>query len=167
MVGRLISGIDAGRVYSEVYPIRAGFPLGYTYVTVSDPVKNDYLAMPRAHWDNGITLLGYRVFPGTKLRLENFLRVDSLPAPGSDYHWYNHVLDHGKQIAQTDGGGISAVNWRLGDTLVQWFDISLPLPAPAPPYNIRIGSYLYPAIKTVPVTLTDGSVVDGVDLVIK
>lgn len=167
VLDRLLSGIDAGRVHTETIPIRPGYSLGYTYVSTSDPVRNDYLTAPRAQWGNGVSLLGYKANVDVTLRLDVFLRVDSLPAPGSDFHWYNHVIDQGKQVAQADGGGISAMNWRSGDILVQWFLLSLPQPPPVPPYEVRIGSYLYPAIQTVPVMLTNGSVEDGVNLVIK
>ena len=87
-------------------------------------------------------------------------------APGEDYHWYNHVLNAaGAKAGQLDGGGIHPANWRAGDVLWHWFDIHLPELKDA--QSLRIGSYWYPDVRNVPMTLPDGSISDGISLPIE
>ncbi len=166
-LGLLIDNLESGGIQSRTFPVRSGYQPVYTYVTSTEPVRHDYLPAS-AHWPNGISLQGYRAtLQDNALLLDVLLHVDSEPTPGMDYHWYNHVLAQGVQIAQMDGGGIQAVNWRKGDTLLQRFQIPMPQPAPPGPYIIRIGSYLYPSIQIVQATLSNNQTSDSVDLVIK
>jgi hypothetical protein len=106
-------------------------------------------------WAAGVRLLhtGWtgRPEPGGSLRWILNLRVEALPPPGSDFHWFNHLLDAaGEKRGQLDGPGFPATSWRLGDRLVLWFDIPISADAPLPPYTIRSGMYAYPEIVNVP-----------------
>jgi len=160
----LLVNIEGGSIVSRSFPVRAGYPLAYTYVKTSEPLARHYQSAPYARWANGVELVGYRAEAGAPLKLDVLLRVTAPQTGGADYHWFNHILINGEKAAQLDGGGISAVNWRPGDILVHWFDIPLPSPAPTTPYEVRIGCYKYPSIEGVPVTLNDGTSADGVNL---
>jgi hypothetical protein len=163
----LFSNIEGGNIFTRTFQVRDGYPLVYTYVKTSEPLARQYLDGTVAHWANGVELVGYRSEAGTRLKLDVLLRITSAAIAGANYHWYNHVLVNGEKVAQLDGGGISAVNWRQGDILLHWFDIQLPSPAPATPYIVRIGSYKYPSIESVPVMMGDGRSDDGVSLSVK
>lgn len=111
-------------------------------------------------WESGVTLLGYdwegEAEPGGTVRWTLYVRVDSEPPPGSDLHWFNHLVDgEGNRWGQSDGVGYPASEWRAGDTVVAWFDIAISPDGPAPPYGVRSGMYAYPEI--VNVSLVDAA----------
>jgi hypothetical protein len=164
----LLQNVEPGNVVTRAVPIRLDGGGAYTYVRVAEPVAHNYVTVEPAHWANGVTLLGYRTRLDEALHLEVLLHVDQLPAGQAampvDYHWFNHVLAGDQKVAQLDGGGIHPSNWRAGDVLLHWFDIALPQSVPQPPYVVQVGSYEYPAIQNVPVTLADGQISDGVSL---
>ena len=88
--------------------------------------------------------------PGGTVRWTLYLHIDGEPPAGSDFHWFNHLLDdEGIQWGQMDGAGLPASEWRTGDTVLVWFDIAISPDAPAPPYFIRNGMYAYPEIVNV------------------
>jgi len=116
------------------------------------------LAAP-ARFASGVELLGYRTSggtPGQTLDLVTAWRVQSAPPAGVDYHWTNQLFDaEGQRVWQKDDVGLPASNWRGGDVVHTEF--SAPLPAEVKPgtYQMRVGMYTYPDIKTVP--LVDGA----------
>jgi 4-amino-4-deoxy-L-arabinose transferase-like glycosyltransferase len=162
----LYGQVNAGTMFTQSIPLRNGSQSNYEFVYVYRPTFTPSLAAPAAQWSNGTQLAGYRTELGETLRLSVILSVTQRAAAGADYHWYNHVLSGTEKIAQVDGGGIQPSNWRTGDVLLHWFDIPLPQPAPKN-MTLRIGSYTYPAIQSVPVTLPDGTMSDGVELDVK
>ena len=162
----LYSQVKAGTMFTQSIPLRNGSQSNYEFVYVYRPTFTPSLAAPAAQWSNGTQLAGYRTELGETLKLSVILSVTQRAAAGADYHWYNHVLSGTEKIAQVDGGGIQPSNWRAGDVLLHWFEIPLPQPAPKN-MTLRIGSYTYPAIQSVPVTLPDGTMSDGVELDVK
>ncbi len=113
------------------------------------------LLTSRPSFANGIELVGYQVSggPGGDLRFGLAWRVKSAPLTGVDYHWTNQLFDaEGKRVWQKDGVGFPATSWRVGDVVVA--DFSAPLDTQVKPgvYQMRVGMYTYPDIKTVPTT---------------
>jgi 4-amino-4-deoxy-L-arabinose transferase-like glycosyltransferase len=113
-----------------------------------------------ARWANGVQLLAAQlsgdVRPGSTFRWQLTWRVDSAPPPGVDYHWTNQLYDGaGKRVGQMDGVGFPSRSWRVGDTVVTWFDVPIAPDAAPGMYTMRVGMYTYPDIETVPVI--DGS----------
>jgi hypothetical protein len=117
-------------------------------------------------WANGVQLLAAQpsgdMRPGGTFRWQLTWRVDSPPPPGVDYHWTNQLYDAaGKRVGQMDGVGFPARNWRAGDTVVTWFDVPIAPDAAPGVYQMRVGMYTYPDIKTVPVVDGPGYVEVG------
>jgi hypothetical protein len=162
----LLGHVPASSVVSHTIRVRNGSQSTYTYVYVNQPSISGFAQAPQVQFANGAALQGYRSSIDSTLSLQLLLRVFRVPAGGSDYHWYNHVLSSGQKMAQLDGGGVHPSNWREGDLLLQWFDIPLPAPAPSS-LSVRIGSYTYPGLQPVPVTYPDGQVSDGVTVNLK
>jgi 4-amino-4-deoxy-L-arabinose transferase-like glycosyltransferase len=162
----LLIHVPASSVVSHTVTVRNGSQSTYTYVYVNQPSISGFTQAPQVQFANGTALQGYRSNIDSALGLQVLLQVAKVPAGGSDYHWFNHVLSGGEKIAQLDGGGVHPSNWREGDLLLQWFDIPLPVPAP-PNLSVRIGSYTYPGLQPVPVTYPDGQVSDGVTVNLK
>jgi 4-amino-4-deoxy-L-arabinose transferase-like glycosyltransferase len=158
--------IAAGTMYTQSIPLRNGSQSSYEFVYVYRPTFTQTLPVPAAQWANGVQLAGYQAEREDSLKLLVWLSVKQPAVAGADYHWYNHVLSGTEKVAQMDGGGIQASNWREGDLLLHWFDIPLPQPVPQQ-LKLRIGSYTYPAIQSVPVAMPDGSTSDGVELEVK
>jgi 4-amino-4-deoxy-L-arabinose transferase-like glycosyltransferase len=158
----LMDNLEPTDVFTQGVRVRAGGIGDYVYVRSS----GSRLAPLREHpaaWSNGVGMLGYRIGADRPLLLQVLLRVFREAAPGTDYHWFNHVYAEGERIAQADGGGVHPSNWRAGDILLQWFDI--PVGDGAAPDRIRIGSYVYPDVQPVMVVDSAGAPIgDGVDL---
>lgn len=163
----LLENIEPGRIVSRTYQVRDGYPPAYTYLRISEPVAHQYNESHPARWANGIELLGYKASLQSSVELDVYLRVLDAPVLPVDYHWYNHLLSKGVKVSQLDGGGISASNWRKGDLLIHHFSIPLPSQPLTTPITIRIGAYEYPSIKNVSVVHPDGSVDDGIDLMLQ
>ena len=105
-------------------------------------------------WASGVALLGYdwsgEPEPGGRVRWVLYLLVESEPPSGTDFHWFNHLLDDaGDRQGQTDGVGFPASEWCVGDTVAIWFDIDISPEAPPPPYFVRTGMYAYPDIVNI------------------
>jgi hypothetical protein len=121
-------------------------------------------------WANGVQLLsalGYGdLRPGGTCILEATWRVNSLPSPGADYHWFNHLIDaDGKRVGQMDGVGFPSRSWRTGDTVVTGFDVPIAPEAAPGAYKMRVGMYTYPDIRNVPVVDAAGNPVsDAIEL---
>jgi 4-amino-4-deoxy-L-arabinose transferase-like glycosyltransferase len=97
--------------------------------------------------DNGVEILGYdvsgEVSPGGDLRLALYWTVQAVP--DASYHFFNHLVDdEGQRWGQRDGPGYPAGQWREGDVLVGWFDISVSPDAPPGEYWVLMGMYAYP-----------------------
>jgi hypothetical protein len=113
-----------------------------------------------AKWENGVQLIGAQasgdVRPGGTLRWQLIWRVDTLPPSHVDYHWTNQLFDaQGQRVWQKDDVGFPARSWRVGDVVVT--DFAAPLAAEVKPgaYQMSVGMYIYPDIKTV--STTDGA----------
>jgi hypothetical protein len=113
---------------------------------------------------NGVQLLGAQVSgtlrPGGTLRWQLAWRVNS-PAPrGTDYHWFNHLVNaDGRRVGQMDGVGFPARSWRVDDTVVTWFEVLIAPDAAPGEYKMRVGMYTFPDIKGVAVVDASGKAV--------
>ncbi len=162
----------SARVEWITISVRPGSASTMTAARVDDACRPDYswsLSTPRARWEHGATLLHHRVAwteDRKAMRIDLYLRVEAAPPAGADFHWFNHVLAGGEKIAQADGGGIHPANWRVGDVLWHWFEIALPagLDAGREDIRLRVGSYTYPQLENVPLTLADGRASDGLEI---
>jgi hypothetical protein len=79
---------------------------------------------------NGMRLLGYMAMPtavaGKSFRLAIYWQVMSLAPPGEDYAFFVHLLGpQQRMIGQHDGLGYPPEEWKVGDTVVSWFDLSV------------------------------------------
>ncbi len=128
-------GPDAFRFYrfdaESLIPIKASLTDGDTPVAL----------------DNGVEILGYavsgEVSPGGALRLALYWTVGTVP--DASYHFFNHLVDdEGQRWGQRDGPGYPAGQWREGDVVVSWFDISIAPDAPPGEYWVLTGMYTYP-----------------------
>ena len=136
----LRGGSDAAYRFFRRPPVAVTVP----YTWEGDPVR----------WASGVTLLGYDwsgdLRPGGAIRWMLYWRVEGQPPAGSDVHWFNHLVDgEGALQGQMDGVGLPASAWRVGDTVLVWFDIAIAGDAPPPPYFVRSGMYTYPDIVNV------------------
>ncbi|MFN4293646.1 MAG: glycosyltransferase family 39 protein [Thermoflexales bacterium] len=144
---RLMQHADAEAV-AQAVPLRAGSEDAYVYVRINRAQLGSLVAHP-AQWENGVGMLGYRAAGGDTLLLDYYLRVFREAAQGVDYHWFNHLYHGDQKFAALDGGGIHPANWRAGDILLHHFAIPMPSSAPAKPYTLRMGAYLYPQLRNV------------------
>ena len=148
-------------------PVRTGSALLYTIVRTNESQNSDFHADIAASWANGVVLAGYQTTQDKSLKLELLMKVIRTPVAGQDYHWFNHVISGTLKIAQADGGGVHPSNWREGDILLHWFDFPLPAPVISSELSIRIGSYQYPSLEGISVTLADGTITDAVSIPVK
>lgn len=107
-------------------------------------------------WANGAQLIGYclegDLRPGGTVRWTLVWRATRTPTEDVYYHWFNHLLDEQGQLrGQKDGPSLLPAYWQAGDTILNWFDLQIPLDAPPSDYTMRVGMYTYPAIENVPV----------------
>ncbi len=150
-------------------PLRGGSDATYRFfrwqpatVTAPYPWEGDPVrwALAGSGQASGVTLLGYDWSgdprPGGTLRWTLYWRVEELPSASgglggvSDVHWFNHLVDgEGAHWGQMDGVGFPASGWRVGDTVLTWFDVAISDDAPPPPYFIRSGMYTYPDIVNI------------------
>ncbi|BCX04047.1 MAG: hypothetical protein KatS3mg053_1985 [Candidatus Roseilinea sp.] len=144
---RLMQHADADATVQTI-PLRAGSDAAYIYVRVNRAQLGLLVERP-AQWENGVGMLGYRVTGSGTLQLDYYLRVFREAAPGVDYHWFNHLYHGDQKFAALDGGGIHPSNWRAGDILLHHFAIPIPAGAPAKPYVLHMGAYLYPQLQNV------------------
>ncbi|MFC1465832.1 MAG: glycosyltransferase family 39 protein [Candidatus Brachytrichaceae bacterium NZ_4S206] len=144
---RLMQHADPDAIVQAI-PLRAGSDDAYIYVRVNRAQLGSLVEHP-AQWENGVGMLGYRVAGSDTLALDYYLRVFREAAPGVDYHWFNHLYHGDQKFAALDSGGIHPSNWRAGDILLHHFAIPVPAGAPARPYTLRMGAYLYPQLQNV------------------
>jgi hypothetical protein len=152
---------------TEVAPasaLRGGSEAAYRFfhrpATAVDPAHTWDGDLSR--WRSGARLLGYdwsgQLRPDGVLHWTLIWRVEGRPAPGSNFHWFNHLMDDdGARWGQKDGVGLPVPKWRVGDTVVTWFDIPIDPDAPAPPYVVRVGMYTYPDVVNVPLVDVAGN----------
>ncbi len=113
-------------------------------------------------WANGVELLGYSlqgsVVPGERVRWTLVWRVTRPSTEGGHFHWFNHLVDEqGQMHAQRDGPSFLPTYWRVGDIVLNWFDLEIPPDAPVDSYRMRVGMYIYPALENVPLIGADGA----------
>lgn len=110
-------------------------------------------------WANGARLVGYtlagRLQPGGSIRWTLVWQVVNVPGGDVQYHWFNHLLDkEGRMCTQSDGPSMVSFYWRVGDTVLNWFELNIP-PDAQPPYTMRVGMYSYPELQNVPLSGKD------------
>ena len=119
-------------------------------------------------WANGARLIGYSLTgdlrPGGTIHWTLVWQATRTPTEDVYYHWFNHLLDERGQLqSQQDGPSLLPAYWRSGDTVLNWFDLTVPAEAPSGGYSMRVGMYTYPALQNVPLEdaglLSGGSVV--------
>lgn len=147
---------DLAHAVEPALPVRAGSDDVYRFF-LWEPID----VMPAilhsgdpVRWASGAALLGYDwsgdLRPGGSARWTLYYRVESLPPAGSDLHWFNHLIDReGVRWGQKDGVGVPSPEWRVGDTVLAWFEIPISEDAPPPPYYVRTGQYMYPDVVNV------------------
>jgi hypothetical protein len=111
-----------------------------------------------AHFDSKVELVGYKLTtdvaspqsgilttaPNTALRLTLYWRV--LAPMETSYTVFTHLLDANGQLwAQKDNppvrGSYPTTEWRVGETIVDKYDIVIPPDAPAGQYELEVGLY--------------------------
>lgn len=162
-MAELFSHVSAQSVISHSISVRTGSSSAYTYIYINQPKVTGFQPTPQATFTNGIALVGYSTHVGDALTLHVLLHVSHPVRPGTDYHWFSHILVNGQKIAQLDDGGIQPSNWHAGDLLLHWFDIPLPSPVPSR-LTALIGCYTYPGLLPVQATLPDGQIVNAITL---
>jgi len=116
---------------------------------------------PRA-WANGARLIGYCLAgdlrPGETIHWTLVWQATQTPTEDIYYHWFNHLLDgQGQLCGQRDGPSFLPAYWRAGDTILNWFEITVPPHALSDHYTMRIGMYAYPTLENVPVLDANGA----------
>jgi len=118
-----------------------------------------------------LSIDGPRLFE-TGLEVQGYV-WDSAPSPGKtatlwllwqvlwsnpeDTHFFIQLVGvDGEVIAQSDASGYPLEYRRKGDRVLTKIDITLPLDAPPPPYELRLGAYLFPQVENVPVIDSSG-----------
>jgi 4-amino-4-deoxy-L-arabinose transferase-like glycosyltransferase len=106
----------------EVFNLRPG-ENPYIVRRVQDTTPKASLSpIEPVRFANGAYLTGYAVNPGSVVLA---WRLDG--PVGEDYHAFVHALDAGGQrLAQSDRLAWPGRYWRAGDTLVLWFDLTVP-----------------------------------------
>lgn len=117
-----------------------------------------WLLPPDQHPTAAVRLVAYEcegtTRPGHTFRWTTNWQIEGDPPRGIDLHWFNHLIgDDGTLWGQRDGPGLPVSDWRPGDTVFTWYDITIAADAPPPPYAIRTGVYRYPEV--INVTLVD------------
>jgi hypothetical protein len=111
-----------------------------------------------AHFDSKVELAGYRLTtdvaspqsgilttaPNTALRLTLYWRV--LAPMETSYTVFTHLLDANGQLwAQKDNppvrGSYPTTEWRVGETIVDKYDIVIPPDVPVGQYELEVGLY--------------------------
>ena len=80
--------------------------------------------------------------------------------------FYVHLRnENGETMAQFDGNGYPAFNWKAGDLVIHRFPVTLPDKISPGEYEIRAGMYTLPDINSIPVVNAEGNPIDdGVTL---
>ncbi len=117
--------------------------------------------------EDRVELTGYDL-PGTveaggNVPLVLYWRVSQPTRPDLLYAFFAHLVDmRGYLWAQADTLGYPVSSWIQGDSVVQWFDLTIPPDAPPLEYQVRMGLYdLLTGARLAP-TVEGGRVRDGV-----
>jgi len=107
-----------------------------------------------ARWASGVQLLGYEVTgqpgPGKTIGV-TLLWATPRGGLSEDLHWFNHLMDaQGRRWAQFDHGAWPSDNWRPGDMVWTYFDLSVDPQAAPGPYTLRVGQYTLPDVENIP-----------------
>ncbi|MCL4504612.1 MAG: glycosyltransferase family 39 protein [Chloroflexi bacterium] len=150
-------------------PLRMSGTEGYTYVQVKGmPDLSSFNKARPINWENGTELTNYRITAYTStVRVDALVEVNQFQPDNTDYHWYSHVFDNDRKLAQVDGPGIHPLNWRPGDYLLMRFDIPLTSALPNDPLYVRFGCYTFPQVKTILVSEDGKKPENGVNLAMK
>jgi len=148
--------------YGRAGPVIA-LPDGWCYRLFyrHGPDRDDILAgltrFPEAiPFANGVVFMGYgmaeAVPAGGTLDVWLVSWVRSLPPPGTNYHFFTHLLDEeGGLRSQHDGAGFPTASWRAGDLMLSRFPISVPPDLSPGRYQVWAGLYTYPDVVNVSV----------------
>ncbi len=126
-------------------------------------------------FEQGITLVGYRLEAGTRrpgetIRLVLYWQTEArIPM---DYTVFTHILDvGGVSRAQQDnapvGGTYPTSQWAVGPIVVDSYDVSLPPDLAAGPYTIEVGLYNWMTLNRLPTTQGSDHVVLPVTIEIR
>ena len=154
----LMDNADASGVVTRTIAVRAGNDNAYGYAFVPRAKLSPLRARP-AQWASGVGLLGYSVMMIDVLTLNVSVRVFREAQAGEDFHWFAQLYRGEKQVAHKDTGGVQPSNWRVGDILLLWFDLSQPPVDVQPNDVILLGAYHYPQIQNVDVVDAAGNAV--------
>lgn len=137
---------------------------GYTHIDLMPTTfTGDFITQPNPVWANHLELQRYRAqVTGDHAHIDFILRVQEMPAPNADVHWTIRLLQDDQQIAQRDIAGVHPDSWRAGDLL--YITLDVPLDANAHPNALRIGSYTYPDVHAILVSIPGQPADDGVRL---
>jgi len=137
---------------------------GYTHIELKQAnFTGDYITQPNPVWANHLELQRYRAqIVGDHTHIDLILRVQETPSPNPDVHWTVRLLQGDQQVAQRDIAGVHPDSWRAGDLL--YIALDVPLEANAHPDALRIGSYTYPDVHAILVSIPGQPANDGVRL---
>ena len=137
---------------------------GYAHVWLKQPVGSQgFVRQPNPVWASRVELVQYRVQPQpTSAHIDIVLQVLEKPKPGVDYHWTFRLFGEERQIAARDIAGVHPASWQADDLIYLALDV--PLADAVSPTRLRIGSYTYPEIKNVLVSIPGQPVTEGVSL---
>ena len=159
---------DPSAMVIEPFPTKPD-GTGYTHVWLKQPFNTSaFVQQPNPVWANRVELAQHRIsLQAGQAQVELILRILDTPPPGSDYHWTVRLLHDDQPIAQQDFAGVHPESWRAEDLLYLKFTLPLPAAGSLTPTALRIGSYTYPAIKPVMVSVPGQPASDGVTLLIE
>jgi 4-amino-4-deoxy-L-arabinose transferase-like glycosyltransferase len=115
-------------------------------------------------WENGVMLNSYTTtMSNGELFVRAQLTITQPPDATQDVHWFVHVQQSGKRIAQADIGGVLPRDWKVGDVIqlifvvknVEQFD------------TLRLGGYTFPQLKPITIRAADGTFSDAITLAAK
>ncbi len=127
---------------------------GYRHVWLHQPLGADGFAhQPNPVWASRVELVQYRVqAQPTSSHIGVVLHVLETPKEGVDYHWTFRLFNGQQQIAAKDIAGVHPSSWRADDLV--YLTVDLPTPTDAPKATVlRMGSYTYPEVKSVMVSI--------------
>ncbi|MCA9933310.1 MAG: glycosyltransferase family 39 protein [Anaerolineales bacterium] len=121
----------------------------FFYLPIQETASNN-----QAAWRNGLLLQNVSVpetaVPGERVQVTYTWRVLLDPLPGSQFQFFNHMLnENGDIVAQEDGPGIVTAYWQANDTLITHFYLQLPTDLPTGAYTLAVGLYTWPDLQRV------------------
>jgi hypothetical protein len=167
MLARLLQLARPERVQQQHFVSKAD-GTRYTVVQLSQPLGSaGFLTQPNPVWASRVELMQYRVTPRVNaLLVEAVLRVLEPPPTDADFHWFTRAFVGQQQVGQWDGAGVHPASWREGDWVYLACEVPLPNDLKDRLTHIRFGSYAYPEVKPIMVSIPGQPAEDGVTLVI-